>query len=95
MKISVRELKSHLSEYLRRVEAGEEVLVTSHKRIVAKLVPPNAVGEEYAVTQEVMNERLKSLPWVRWSGGKPQQRSGVAVKQGDKSLSESLLDDRQ
>ena len=42
MKVSVRELKDHLSEYLRRVEAGEEVVVTSHKREVARLVPPAA-----------------------------------------------------
>lgn len=95
MKISVRELKNHLSEYLRRVEAGEEVVVTSHKRVVAKLVPPNTVGEEYGVTEEVLIERLKSLPWVRWSGGKPQRRRGVAVKQGGKTLSESILDDRR
>ncbi len=95
MKVSVRELKNHLSEYLRRVEEGEEVWVTSHKRVVAKLVPPDAVGEDYAITEEVMMERLKALPWVRWSGGKPQPRSGIAAKRGDRSLSESLLDDRQ
>ncbi len=39
MTTSVRELKDHLSKYLRRVQSGEEVIITSHRRPVAKLVP--------------------------------------------------------
>jgi prevent-host-death family protein len=35
----VAELKSGLSAYLRRVQAGEEVIVTDHGRPVARLVP--------------------------------------------------------
>ena len=95
MEISVRELKNHLPEYLRRVSVGEEVVVTSHKRVVAKLVPPNRVGAEYEESEAALIERLKSMPWVRWSGGKPRLRSGIAVKQGDKNVADSLLDDRR
>lgn len=36
----VRELKDHLSQYIRRVEAGERIAVTAHGRVVAELVPP-------------------------------------------------------
>ena len=36
----VRELKSHLSGYLRDVERGDVVLVTDRGRIVAELRPP-------------------------------------------------------
>ena len=95
MEISVRELKNHLSEYLRRVSAGEEVVVTSHKRVVAKLVPPNTVEQAHGQGEDALIERLKSMPWVRWTGGKPQLRPGIAVKQGDKTIAESLLDDRR
>jgi len=94
MEIFVRDLKNHLSKYLRRVAAGEEVVVTSHKRVVVKLVPPNAVEEEYGSTEEALMERLKSLPWVRWASGKPRVRPGIAVKQGEKTVVGSLLDDR-
>ena len=38
MDVSVRKLKDHLSEYLRRVQNGEEVTVTDHGRPVAALV---------------------------------------------------------
>jgi len=37
--VSVRALKDRLSEVLRRVEAGSTVVVTSHGRPLADLVP--------------------------------------------------------
>lgn len=40
MEIGIRELKENLSRYIRRVEAGERILVTAHGRVVAELVPP-------------------------------------------------------
>jgi prevent-host-death family protein len=39
--VSVATLKQNLSAYLRMVERGDEVLVTSHRRPVARLVPDN------------------------------------------------------
>ena len=39
MDVSVRNLKDHLSEYLRRVQNGQAVTVTDHGRPVAALVP--------------------------------------------------------
>lgn len=38
--IGIRDLKNHLSRYVRRVEAGERVRVTDRGRVVAELVPP-------------------------------------------------------
>jgi antitoxin (DNA-binding transcriptional repressor) of toxin-antitoxin stability system len=39
MQKSVRTLKAELSACLRRVQAGEECLITSHHQIIAKIVP--------------------------------------------------------
>jgi len=39
VKVSVSELKARLSEHLRRVKGGEEVLVTEGGRAVAVLAP--------------------------------------------------------
>jgi prevent-host-death family protein len=44
---SVASLKQRLSHYLRLVEAGDRVVVTSHRRRVACLVP--GTGDELAV----------------------------------------------
>ena len=38
--VGVRELKSRLSEYLRRVRLGKRVLVTDRGEVVAELLPP-------------------------------------------------------
>jgi hypothetical protein len=44
--VSIRELKSHLSEYLRRVQGGESFLVTDRGRVVAEIREP---GTSYEV----------------------------------------------
>ena len=41
--VGIRELKARLSEYVRRVRGGEEVLVTDRGEVVATLLPPEAV----------------------------------------------------
>jgi antitoxin (DNA-binding transcriptional repressor) of toxin-antitoxin stability system len=38
--VGIRELKDHLSEYLRRVRGGESVLVTDRGEVVAEFSPP-------------------------------------------------------
>jgi prevent-host-death family protein len=40
METGIRELKNNLSHYIRRVEAGEKILVTAHGRVVAELASP-------------------------------------------------------
>jgi prevent-host-death family protein len=39
MTAGIRALKDNLSEYVRRAEAGEEIAVTAHGRVVAVLGP--------------------------------------------------------
>ena len=36
----IRELKDNLSRFIRRIEAGERIVITAHGRVVAELVPP-------------------------------------------------------
>jgi antitoxin (DNA-binding transcriptional repressor) of toxin-antitoxin stability system len=38
--VGIRELKNHLSEYVRRVRAGERLLVTDRGEVVAELRQP-------------------------------------------------------
>jgi antitoxin (DNA-binding transcriptional repressor) of toxin-antitoxin stability system len=51
----VRDLKAHLSSYLREVAQGEVVLVTDRGRVVAELRPPGA--SEAALTQDELRYR--------------------------------------
>ncbi len=38
--VPIHQVKSHLSEILRRVEAGETIVVTRHNRVVAEIRAP-------------------------------------------------------
>ncbi|HEX3527794.1 MAG TPA: type II toxin-antitoxin system prevent-host-death family antitoxin [Thermoanaerobaculia bacterium] len=46
--VAIRELKNHLSEYVRRVRAGERLLITSHGEVVAELRSPEPADVEHA-----------------------------------------------
>jgi len=39
--VGIRELRDHLSRYLDRVQAGEEVVVTDRGRAIARVLPMN------------------------------------------------------
>ena len=91
MNVAVRELKDHLSEYLKRVSAGEEVVVTSHGKPVARLAPLRDPADEASELA-----RIRSLPWVR--AGKGGRLEPVANPMpstpGEPSLSDWVLEDR-
>ena len=56
----IRELKDNLSEYVRRVEAGERIAVTAHGRVVAMLVPVEKAsrGRRRSRLDELIEEGL-------------------------------------
>ena len=43
--VGLRQLKNHLSRYVRDVRAGETILVTDRGQVVAELRPPGVPGE--------------------------------------------------
>ncbi len=46
--VGVRELRQNLSRYLERVKAGEDLVVSEHGRVVARLVPAGGAADAYA-----------------------------------------------
>jgi len=62
IKRNIRQLQHHLSEVMRYVEHGEEVLITRRNRVVAKIVPaepqvkpvdwPDFVGRAKAIVKK-------------------------------------------
>lgn len=91
MPINVRELKTHLSEYLRRAEHGETVTVTSHGRVVAQIVPPSEATRSAV-------ETLRDQPWII-PGKLDLSALGVSAPikwRGDgPSFTDLLADDRE
>ncbi|WP_347257901.1 type II toxin-antitoxin system prevent-host-death family antitoxin [Methylocaldum sp.] len=95
MEVSVRELKSRLSEYLRRVANGEEVIVTSHGKPVAQLLPLRSRRRAVLTETEVIG-RFRGLPWVRpGSGKKPAlPKPLIRIGKGEKTLAEIVSEQR-
>ena len=93
MKISVRELKSRLSETLRRVAGGEEIVVTSRGKVMARLLPPRtraaAVSAEAAAIA-----RFRALPWVRAGSGENPAlpKPLIRIRKGKKTLAQIVSD---
>jgi prevent-host-death family protein len=86
--IGVRELKAHLSEYLKRVQAGERLTVTDRGRAIATLTPVSAPASTDWVHSMV------AAGHARWNGGKPQGL-GRRIKPRGRLASRMVLEDRR
>ncbi|MCY4660149.1 MAG: type II toxin-antitoxin system prevent-host-death family antitoxin [Acidobacteria bacterium] len=78
---TVSQLKMSLSAYLRRVKAGEEVVVTEHGRPIARLLPlegPAAVPEHLKEleAQGLLKRGTKPLPADFWDLPRPADPQG-------------------
>ncbi|MFQ5345291.1 MAG: type II toxin-antitoxin system Phd/YefM family antitoxin [Mariprofundus sp.] len=80
IQVSVRELKNHLSEYLHRVEQGEDIQVARRNVPVARLTP-------------IPRATLTSMSGTSWSGIKAKGgRIRPAIS--GKSAADRVLEDR-
>ena len=66
IRAGVRKVKDHLSESLRRVRAGERVVITDRGRPIAELVALDGLSSHGAARKLVR----KGL--ADWGGGKPR-----------------------
>jgi len=47
LNVGLRELKTHLSEYMRQVKSGRTIVITEHGRAVGRIVPaPKSLDEQ-------------------------------------------------
>lgn len=89
MNVAVRDLKNSLSEYLRRVKAGERLVVTERGRPVAELSPVATAR----LTPEQRLERMVEAGEVRRGRG-GQLSDAPALRMRGRPVSETLLEDR-
>ncbi len=67
--VSISELKARLSEHIRRVKAGERVVVTERGRAVAVLAPASVAEGQDPELQELIDAGLVTPPRHRESEG--------------------------
>ena len=89
LSVGLRELKTHLSEYMRQVKSGRTIVITEHGRAVGRLVPaPRSLDEKLRAMVDaglaVWNGQ--TLPPVTWK--RPRVR-------GTKTVADMLIEDRE
>lgn len=89
--VGVRELRTHLSGYLRLVARGQTVTIGDRRRRpIARLVPvtPDPIEEHFA--------RLEARGILRrGTGGKPGMQEPVKPKKGAPLVSDLVIEDRR
>lgn len=89
--VSIRDLKSRLSEHLKRVGRGESITITRRGKPVGVIVPAYPAESESA---RRMRE-LAARGLVRWSGRKPAvPERRVKLKGKGPLMSELVIADR-
>ncbi len=89
MEVSLRDLKANLSAVVRRVQAGETAVVTSHRKPVARLMPPLPTGTDDVdrlLAAGVISERPRP-------GGLAPRRSNP-LPAGSGTLSDAVIEGR-
>ena len=88
--VSVRDLKTHLSEWLARAQAGEVVEVTSHRKPIARItaVKPADSG----ITSPLQKAIDAGL--ISWNGQNPVIPPPVKLNDGGPLMSDIVIEDR-
>jgi prevent-host-death family protein len=88
MRVGTRELKNKLSEYLRRVKAGETIFVTEHGRTIGQIIP---VGTSVRDKMEAMIASGRA----EWNGASPVSYRTTAENKGKYQISDLIVEDRE
>lgn len=86
MQVSIQEFKSHLSQYVSKAQSGQLIELTSHRKVVARIVGVPATGST-GVT------RLLAAGIATWQGGKPEG-AAITLQNSGKAVSVMAMEDR-
>jgi antitoxin (DNA-binding transcriptional repressor) of toxin-antitoxin stability system len=92
--VGIRELKNRLSEYIRRVRAGETVLVTDRGEIVAELSAPGVSRTDPSVPPGLAALARRGLATLG-CGSSPDLYRPLPRKRRGTMISTRLLDEER
>jgi prevent-host-death family protein len=87
-RVGIRDLKAHLSEFMRQVRLGETIVITDHGKAVARILP---------LEEDLQNqiEYLRAAGLIAWNGKKLNPISSPVVNQGDILVSDLVVEMRE
>lgn len=74
MEVGIRELRDHLSRYLERVQAGEEVIVTDRGSAIARVLP---MSGERAIDRLIREGLVTPARTKKRRAGRPIKAAGT------------------
>lgn len=86
--VGVHDLKTRLSEYLRKVKAGHTIVITEHGQPVGRIIP--------AVPS--LDDRLQAMAQANlltWNGKKLSPMRPVARVHGKRTVADLLIENRE
>ncbi len=86
--VGVRELKAHLSEYLRKVQSGQTLVITDHGQAVGRMIP----------VEQPLEERLRSLQeagLLAWNGKTLPPMESPVINRSGKLASDLVVEMRE
>jgi prevent-host-death family protein len=86
--VGIRELKAHLSSYLRQVKSGASIVITERGNPVGRIVPVSP-------SLETRLQELIAAGLVTWSGQRLSPLAPLARTQGEQIVSDLLLGVRE
>jgi prevent-host-death family protein len=85
--VGIRQLRDHLSDYLRRVREGEHLRITDRGEPIGDLVPADSSAAAIRAQELVRQGR------ARWNGGKPRGlKSAPRPRAG--TVGDAVIEDR-
>lgn len=88
LSVGVRELKTHLSEYLRQIKKGKTIVITDHGKPVGRLIPTTLSLEDRI-------EAMRGAGVITWNGKKLKPVKPVAKMSGPGEVADLLIEDRE
>lgn len=88
---NISELRDRLTQYLREVRAGEEIIVRDRQRPIAKIVPltvDNDTDDAALVAGGLMRKAQRPLPAAFWR----TRRAAVTVRAAAAAISKARTD---
>ena len=86
--VGTRELKNKFSEYLRRVKAGETIVITDRGNEVAWIIPKPE-------TLEDKMDALAASGFLVRGTGKLKPHKPTIINKGDRLISDLVVEDRR
>jgi len=85
--VGISELRKNLSKYLRRVKAGEAIIVTERGKEIGQITP-------VAPSLEQRMKALADAGFLDWNGKKLEPYEPVLINNSGKQVSDLIIEDR-